>query len=101
MPSRSESALHRSKLLLLLLLLGSLFLRSWSGGSSSFAFFLFLGDHFRSGRRRFGLSGYRFFLNYRRNDGKCRQIGLHLGRYSLRELNVANVDGIANVPLRT
>src|SRR6476660_8669505 len=66
-PERSEAESNGSKiengLLLLLLLLGSFFLRSRSGRRSSFALFLFLGNHFRSGRHCFRLGDYRFFLN--------------------------------------
>ena len=40
------------------------------------------------------------FLNDRRHDGEGRQIDLHLWRYTLWKLNVADVNGIADVQLR-
>src|SRR5438132_8398700 len=85
--------------LFLLLLFWSFFLRrrSRSSSSSSFALFLFLGDHFWSGNRSFCLRRNPFFFHYRRDHGKRCEILLHLCCYSGRKLNVANVNGIANV----
>src|SRR6266478_6180281 len=86
-------------LLLLLLFFWSLFFSGWSS-SSSFALFLLFGDHFRSGSCRFGLRHNRLFFNYGRDDRKRCEIRLHFCRDTGRKLNVATVNGIADVQLR-
>src|SRR5215813_7348308 len=85
--------------LFLLFLLRSLFFRSLSGRSSTFALFLFLGGHFRSCGRSLSFRCNWFFLYDRRQHGEGRQIELHLGRYTLWKLNIANVNGIADIQL--
>src|SRR6266404_7856546 len=86
-------------LLLLLLFFWSLFLSSRSG-SGSFALFLFLGDHFRSSSHSFRFGRNWFFFNYGRDDRKRCEIRLHFCGDAGRKLNVANVNGIADVQLR-
>ena len=76
------------------------FFPSWSRRSSSFALFFFLGDHFRSSGSSLSFRCNWFFLNHRRHHGEGRQIDLHFWRYTLWKLNVADVNGIANIQLR-
>src|SRR5207247_1134855 len=86
-------------LFLLLLFFWSLFLSTRSG-RSSLALFLFLGDDFRSGGRRFRFGHRRLFFNHWREHGKCSEIGRHLWRYPGGKLDVADVNGITNVQIR-
>src|SRR5947199_4455532 len=76
----------------------SFFLRSRRGGGS-FAFFLLLGDNFWSRRSSFGFSNGWFLFNYRGEHRKRREIELHLCCDARSKLNVANVNGIADVQL--
>src|SRR4029077_8326766 len=86
-------------LLLLLLFFWSLFLSSRSG-CSSLALFLFLGDDFRSGGRRFRFGDRRLFFNHWREHGERSEIGRHLWRHPGGKLDVADVYGITDVQLR-
>ena len=85
-------------LFLLLLFFWSFFLSS-RRRRSSFALFLFLGDDFRSGGRRFRFGYGCLFFNHWREHGERSEIGRHLWRYPGGELNVADVNGITNVQL--
>src|SRR5205814_4614840 len=84
------------RLLLLLFFLWSLFLCSWRG-SGSFTLFLLLSDNFWSCSRSFSLNGNRFFFHNWSHDGKGRQIRRHLCGNPGRQLNVAYVNGIADI----
>ena len=68
--------------------------------SRGFAFFLLLGDDFRSSRSALRLRGDRFFFHRRREHRERGQIRLHFGDNALRQLNITNVNRIADIERR-
>src|SRR5712691_7330012 len=96
----AQSTIGNSNLLLLLFFSWSrLFLRGGGGSRSGrgFAFFLLFLDDFGPGSGSFHLSRHRFFFDDRSEHGKGRQVGLHFYGDAGRELNGANMNGVANV----
>src|SRR5215471_12387159 len=80
-PGSLDSARHDNGLLFLFLL-WSFFFHSRSRRSSSFALFLFLGDHFRFRGSSLSFRCNGLFLSDRRQNGEGRQIELHFWRYA-------------------